>query len=81
MRLRRNKLINLCAEWHLLKLQLNDSYDKSLVHFVGCSSYVQVSESAFFDSDTLYDGLLEGIRVSEALTPTPGSQLAKRFTS
>ncbi len=47
--------------------------------------YVQVSESAFFDSDTLYDGLLEGIRVSEALTPTPGSQLgsqlAKRFTS
>ena len=51
------------------------------MHFVGCCSYVQVSESAFFDSDTLYDGLLEGIRVSEALTPTPGSQLAKRFTS
>ena len=24
------------TEWHLLKLQLNDSYDKSLVCYVGC---------------------------------------------
>ena len=42
--------------------------------------YAQVSESAFFDSDTLYDGLLEGIRVSEALTPTPGSPSMHHFS-